>query len=128
MGTLFKLAPDGVLSTLVTFAEANGAYPYTGLIRGHDGDLYGVTQQGGLNGYGVAFRLSIPPTLSFQKGAGTFILSWSTNSTGFTLQSSTNIEHEALWADVTDIPSVVSSNFVITNTVVPSNRFYRLIR
>jgi uncharacterized repeat protein (TIGR03803 family) len=126
MGTLFKLTPDGELSTLVTFSGANGAYPYTGLVSTQDGSLYGVTQQGGVNGYGVVFRLSLPPFLNVQRSGGTVILSWPTNSTGFTLQTATNVARGTPWAEVTNVPGVAGANFVVSDTMVPPTRFYRL--
>ncbi len=46
-GTVFKMTPTGLLTTLVTFDMANGAYPYAGLIQGSDGDFYGTTSYGG---------------------------------------------------------------------------------
>lgn len=126
MGTVFKLAPDGVLNTLLTFSETNGAYPYAGLVRAHNGDLYGATEQGGAYGYGTVFRLSPPLFLNFQQSGSTLILSWPTNSTGSMLQAATNMTGQAPWLDVTNVPSVVSSNFVVTNSILPPNRFYRL--
>ena len=71
-GTVFSLSPAGVFATLYKFcSEANcgdGIFP-SSLIQGSDGNLYGVTQQGGANtfapcgagagcGAGTLFRLS----------------------------------------------------------------------
>jgi len=49
LGTVFRMTPDGQLTTLVTFNGTNGARP-TSLISGSDGFLYGTTDQGG-NGF-----------------------------------------------------------------------------
>jgi uncharacterized repeat protein (TIGR03803 family) len=62
-GTVFKLAPNGVLTTLYTFTgSADGAYPSATLVRDAEGNLYGTTEYGGvatgLAGYGVVFRVS----------------------------------------------------------------------
>lgn len=50
-GTVFKMTPDGTLTTLYTFcSKANctdGANPLTGLVLGTDGNLYGATAAGG---------------------------------------------------------------------------------
>ena len=47
MGTVFKLTPGGVLTTLVEFtgtAGSNkGGYPIAGLVQGSDGNFYGTT-------------------------------------------------------------------------------------
>lgn len=47
LGTVFKMTPEGVLTTLVIFEGPNGAYPTGGLIEGADGYLYGTTNEGG---------------------------------------------------------------------------------
>ena len=52
-GTVFKLTPQGVETTLYTFTGTttsgpDGAIPFGQLVRGSDGNFYGVTAQGGL--------------------------------------------------------------------------------
>lgn len=42
-GTIFKLTPSGVLTTLYTFPTAGGAYPAAPLVQGTDGNFYGTT-------------------------------------------------------------------------------------
>ena len=59
-GTVFKLTPGGAFTNLVAFSSANGARPDGVLLQGPDGDFYGTTSQGGANGLGTIFRLSIP--------------------------------------------------------------------
>ena len=52
-GTIFKLAANGVFTSLVSFTGTNGAClganPVAGLVRGTNGALYGTTQYGGTN-------------------------------------------------------------------------------
>ncbi len=52
-GTVFKITPDGTLTTLYAFCAlpncADGFYPQAGLIQGTDGNLYGSTLYGGAN-------------------------------------------------------------------------------
>lgn len=57
-GTVFKIMPDGTgYSKLLDFTgAANGSFPYNSLI--YDGtDLYGMTYKGGVNNYGVVFKI-----------------------------------------------------------------------
>jgi uncharacterized repeat protein (TIGR03803 family) len=78
--TVFRLTPDGVLTTVATFNQFNFngslvyANPY-GLIQGTNGNLYGTTHWGGvsgneyLNGAGTMFEVDlglkpIPPVVS----------------------------------------------------------------
>jgi uncharacterized repeat protein (TIGR03803 family) len=50
-GTVFKVTPSGILTTLYSFNDSvNGAYPLGALIKATDGNFYGTTSQGGTNG------------------------------------------------------------------------------
>jgi uncharacterized repeat protein (TIGR03803 family) len=63
-GTIYKLAPSGVLTTLYTFTgELDGGTPWAGLTPGSDGNYYGVTSTGGQadefgTAGGTAFRIT----------------------------------------------------------------------
>jgi uncharacterized repeat protein (TIGR03803 family) len=71
-GTVFRMTPDGNLTTLISFNGTNGACPAAGLVEGPDGNLYGTARFGGASfsdpraantGYGVPgdgtiFRIS----------------------------------------------------------------------
>lgn len=69
VGTIFKVTTNGVLAALATFAaagdnqnaqftNANGAFPSGGLVLGNDGNFYGVTSSGGVNGSGTIFNVT----------------------------------------------------------------------
>ena len=62
-GTVYKVTPDGVLTTLHSFCFetncADGASPYGGLVQATDGNLYGTTEQGGPTGRGTVFRITV---------------------------------------------------------------------
>jgi len=62
-GTVFKLTPDGVFTTLYGFCSLDGCRdggpPYDGLVQGTDGNFYGTTYQGGAYGnYGTVFKIT----------------------------------------------------------------------
>jgi uncharacterized repeat protein (TIGR03803 family) len=69
-GTVFKVTPNGRLTTLYSFCPggagncSDGAYPYPGLALGTDGKFYGITQGGGAdsefcsNGCGTVFSIT----------------------------------------------------------------------
>jgi uncharacterized repeat protein (TIGR03803 family) len=48
-GVVFKLTPEGALTTLSSFNNTNGSNPLGGLVQGSDGTLYGTTAFGGAN-------------------------------------------------------------------------------
>jgi uncharacterized repeat protein (TIGR03803 family) len=58
-GVVFKIDPAGNETVLYTFTgDADGSYPYGGLIRDAAGNLYGTTSLGGASGTGTVFKLS----------------------------------------------------------------------
>ena len=63
-GTVFKITPNGTLTTLHTFAFRDGANPTSGLVQATDGNFYGTTSFGGTaagcairTGCGTVFRI-----------------------------------------------------------------------
>jgi uncharacterized repeat protein (TIGR03803 family) len=82
-GTVFKVNPDGTGYTVLKNFDSSttGANPYSGLVQGADGALYGTAYNGGSSGAGTVFKL-------FPDGTGFSVLKnfdWST--TGGYLQS-----------------------------------------
>jgi len=57
-GTVFKVTPSGVLTTLASFTGVNGASPYGRLVQGSDGNFYGTTYGGGSSNLGTIFRVT----------------------------------------------------------------------
>jgi uncharacterized repeat protein (TIGR03803 family) len=49
-GTIFKITPSGVLTTIHSFDLTDGATPVAGLVQATNGDLYGTTANGGAYG------------------------------------------------------------------------------
>jgi len=64
-GTVFVISPKtGKLTNLWDFGTVADGYAYaptTALAQGTDGGFYGTTSQGGPNGNGIIFRLSLSP-------------------------------------------------------------------
>jgi uncharacterized repeat protein (TIGR03803 family) len=59
-GTVFKLTPSGAENVLYSFTGgADGFEPYAGLIQDAMGNLYGTTLQGGANGAGTVFKVTL---------------------------------------------------------------------
>ena len=64
-GTVFKITPRGILTTLYSFAGSDGANPYAALVQGSDGNFYGTTAGGGAsNGNGTVFKITPGGTLT----------------------------------------------------------------
>lgn len=77
-GTIFKITPGGILTTLYSFCPpsqsgcSDGRYPAAGLVQGTDGNFYGTTGGGGLvcnpaytaDGCGTIFTITPGGTLT----------------------------------------------------------------
>ena len=58
MGAVYKLDATRHETVLHSFTGGvDGAYPYAGVIRDSDGNLYGTTNGGGSAGAGVVFKV-----------------------------------------------------------------------
>jgi uncharacterized repeat protein (TIGR03803 family) len=55
---VFEITTNGDLTTLINFANTNGANPEAGLTLGTNGNFYGTTYSGGSNGWGSVFELT----------------------------------------------------------------------
>jgi uncharacterized repeat protein (TIGR03803 family) len=71
-GMVFKLTPDGTLTTLYSFCNGydesrnsctDGQWPVGGVIQGSDGNFYGTTYWGGADNVGTVFKLTPSGTL-----------------------------------------------------------------
>jgi uncharacterized repeat protein (TIGR03803 family) len=62
-GTVFKITPAGVLTTLHNFEGNDGNYPLAPLFEAANGTLYGTTSAGGFRDGGTIFSLAagLPP-------------------------------------------------------------------
>jgi uncharacterized repeat protein (TIGR03803 family) len=59
-GTIFKLTPAGTLTVLYPFTYAtDGGNPWGALVKGSDGNFYGTAANGGANGDGTIFKISL---------------------------------------------------------------------
>src|SRR5262249_36174436 len=66
-GALFKMTPDGTVTTLHQFSGGmDGKRPAGGVVQASDGNLYGTTQVGGAFDRGTVFQMTL-------KGAVTIV-------------------------------------------------------
>jgi len=67
-GTVFEITAKGELTTLYNFCSqincADGFGPYSGLVRGSDGNFYGTTEVGGLTSNGTIYKITAKGALT----------------------------------------------------------------
>lgn len=120
-GVIFALNTDGGgFTNLYNFTLSGGFSSEAGLILAGN-TLFGTTTEGGKESAGTVFSLTLPllPQLNIALAGANIILTWPTNATGFTLESTTNLMSPAVW-------SAISGQYAVTNPVAASQTFYRL--
>ncbi|QNF34660.1 putative Ig domain-containing protein [Adhaeribacter swui] len=64
-GTIFRITPNGNFTIRRHLdSSISGGYPQGSLVQGSNGSLYGITYQGGANGYGTIFRMALNGTFT----------------------------------------------------------------
>ena len=132
-GSVFSVTPGGAFTNLVLFNNSNGYHPVGVLVQGADGNLYGTTSEGGANGLGTVFQLSIPmpPVIkSLTLTNGVVTLSWSAVA-GQTYQAQYSDDlTQTNWTFFSK-PSVADSGVMTaTDSKGPTSslhRFYRVV-
>jgi uncharacterized repeat protein (TIGR03803 family) len=132
-GTVFAVNTDGTsfmtihnFTPLDTVTNSDGANPYAGLVLSGD-TLYGTAARGGSSGNGTVFvfTLSGPPQLTIFGFKPNISLRWSTNSTGYTLQSTTNLASQ-IWMTNLPAPVIVNGQYTVTFPISGTRQFFRL--
>ena len=128
-GTLFAVTTNGGgFTTVHTFTNTpDGGSPHAVMILSGN-TLYGTAENGGTNGSGMVFSLSLPtPPLTIIRSGTNAIVTWPTNDFEFILQSTTNLVPPVVWTTVSLPPyAIIYTNSVVTNTISGTNQFYRL--
>jgi uncharacterized repeat protein (TIGR03803 family) len=127
-GTVFTINTDGTgFTTLHSFSGgAGGSGPSGGLLL--SGNMLYGTSGGGSFGLGTIFSISLPsnqPQLTIASSGQNVLLSWPTNFTDFTLQSTPSLA-SPVWTTNLPPPVVVSGQNTVTNPISGTQQFFRL--
>lgn len=77
--------------------------------------------------YNLAIQVQ-SPALHVVRAGNNIVLTWPSDDSGFTLQSTTNLSSGFNWSDVLDVPTIAGKQYTLTNSVATGNTFYRLKR
>jgi uncharacterized repeat protein (TIGR03803 family) len=65
MGTAFKITQSGTITILHSFNSfVDGAFPWGPPILASDGNFYGTTSGGGINGHGIVYKMTTAGTIT----------------------------------------------------------------
>lgn len=90
------------------------------------GLLGGTTTNATLMVEAMRFYMPAVPTLTAQTFGNSLVLNWSPSTTGFVLETSTNLTAADSWKVVTNAPVIEGFQFAVTNNISAGNHFYRL--
>jgi len=68
------------------------------------------------------------PALGIARIGNNVVTSWSTNHSGYALETTTDLSSPRTWSKVPGTPTTLSNQFVLTNSVTGGNQFFRLKR
>jgi uncharacterized repeat protein (TIGR03803 family) len=137
-GTVFEIGTNGTgFAVLRSFTaldptastNTDGSVLDGGLVLAGT-TLYGTAYFGGDADNGTVFSLStiIPPQLAIAASGANVILTWPTNSTGFKLESTTNLAPAVTWTTNSTTPGIVNGQNALTNPISGTQKFYRLVQ
>jgi uncharacterized repeat protein (TIGR03803 family) len=137
-GTVFKITSSGSLTTLHSFVGTDGEFPSTGLLQATDGNFYGSSFEGGANGEGSIFSLSVglAPFVALVQSSGNVGQTGGVLGQGFTGTTDVSINGTpAKFTVVSDtylrvtVPAGATSGFVTVTTptgVLTSNVVFQV--
>lgn len=121
--------------SLTPLSNPSGAYTQTGTLttnlpinwinfRLYWGTSTGLTDTA--DNYEISSMTIKGLTLNIQQAASNVILSWPTNVPGFNLESTSILGAGAVWQTNSTVPVVLNGQYVVTNAIAGTQRFYRL--
>jgi hypothetical protein len=95
--------------------ERGAARPFgTAVVTGGDGSDIGAVEFGS-------------PPIGLGKSGTNVVVSWPASYGDFTLQSAPSFGSADNWSNAPDMPVVIGDQFVVSNSIVGSGMFYRLV-
>ncbi len=133
--TIRKITSGGVVTTLAGLAQAYGSddgtgsaarfYFPQGVAVDSSGTVYVADTDTQSIRKGILAQLPLP-LLSATEANNQIVIAWPTNSAGFTLQSSPDLNSAANWTNLASNPPVLGLQFVVTNPISGGAQFFRL--
>ena len=124
-GSTYLFSTNGALLTTFTNPAPVAFGSFGGTVAAVGSDLVLVGAWG--NGAASLFALPYPP-LGIARNGSAVSLKWTTPETGFALQQTDALGTATVWDDTTNSVSITGQTNVVQQTLVTTNRFFRLHR
>jgi hypothetical protein len=85
-----------------------------------------MTEYWGTANNGTIFSIALQPPLTLTASGHNLLLTWPTNFTGYTLQSTLNLGLSAIWTTNFPAPVVVNGQNTVTNPISGTQQFFQL--
>lgn len=126
---LFSLAAKYIPTNTISTSQLLDVSQWSGQqVELFFGFLGGTSTNATLQIDNIRFYSFERPSLQGQVSGGNLMLSWPMSAQNFSLQTTTNLANPNSWTTLTNVPSTVNLQNIITNPVVGSQGFYRLIQ
>jgi hypothetical protein len=123
----YALAADGLGNVIAVGQSASSDFPTRDAVQGTNASSATVTNPA--DGYIVKLSPAIEkPPLAIARSGGNVLLSWSTNFTGFVLQSADFTGWTSGWSNLATKPLLFGEHFVALQPTTPRARIFRLRR
>ena len=74
----------------------------------------------------VSVTLLTGPQLGVSLTGPNLVLTWTNSATGFTLQTSTNLNSAASWTNLATVPVIQNGLYTVTNAISGPRQYFRL--
>jgi sugar lactone lactonase YvrE len=132
--TIRKILSDGSVSTLAGLVGGGSSdgtgtdaqfWSPSGMAVDSDGNVYiadtgnNTIRVGRIGVFGI-------PSLQIYKSVNQMILSWPKSGLGYVLEANATLTPATSWSVLTNAPGTAGLNFILTNNIIGTPRFYRL--
>jgi len=122
-GTVFRFTTNGSLTVLHSFFEPTDGWAPGGLVRGRDGNIYGLPWE-----ESRLFRIVPAPNLTVSGGIGSNIkLTWNSFSNGLYRLEYASAADGTNWTALGPDVTATGKTSSFTDTSTTSRRFYRVV-
>jgi hypothetical protein len=117
---------EGETNSGAAYIDHVTLYLGKGLLASHANSALDVSASTWYDGVPHYIHIYDSPTIAFSRVKTNLVVSWTTNWSGYSLYSATNLSATAVWTKVSKSPVKVGVSNFLTNAMSPGTVYYRL--